>query len=293
MRLSGYSFILIAATLWATLGVFYQGLIANYQISPLTIVFSRSLIAALVLFIAIGITNRKQLQLKKHDWLFFICFGLIGVTAFFYIYIYAITLNGIGVAAVMLYTAPIWVTLYSVLIFHERIELRLGIALLLAVTGVALVSQIYSQSSNNLTPIGILAGLVAGIGYASYILFNKSALLRNYQPWTVNAYALAIGTLLMIPLQPWQEFTRPFAVPPALFWLFVLGIVPTLGGSLAFNLGLQRIPASNASIVATLEPLIAILLGRVFFAEQLAPLQILGGICIVFSVIILQTTQKS
>jgi drug/metabolite transporter (DMT)-like permease len=190
---------------------------------------------------------------------FFLCFGLIGVNGFFYIYIYAITLNGIGVAAVLLYTAPIWVTLYSVFFFHERIELRLSIALLLAVAGVALVSQIYSQSAKILTLVGILAGLGAGIGYASYILFNKSALQRDYQLWTVNAYALGIGALLMIPLQPWGELTRPFAEPNALVWLLILGIVPTLGGSLAFNLGLQRIPASNASIVVTLEPLIAIL----------------------------------
>jgi drug/metabolite transporter (DMT)-like permease len=71
MRLTGYSCTLIAAMFWATLGVFYQVLITNYQLSPLTIAFYRAFIAALVLYITIGVSNWKQLQINKRDWFFF------------------------------------------------------------------------------------------------------------------------------------------------------------------------------------------------------------------------------
>ena len=293
MKLSGYSFILIAAALWATLGVFYKGLIANHQLAPLVIVFYRAMIAALVLFIVLGIWRCNELRLKKQDWVFFILFGFFGVTAFFYIYIYAIAITGMGVAAVLLYTAPIWVMIFSTVFLHEPFGWWKGIALLLAVMGTALVGKIYDLAGTQISMVGLLAGLGAGIGYACYILFNKAALQRNYRPWTINAYALGIGALLMIPFQPQQGFTHLIPSPTALLWLVLLGIIPTLGGSLAFNLGLQRIPATNASIVATLEPLIAILLGRLFYAEQLEFLQFLGGFCIVISVIIIQTKSKS
>lgn len=85
MKLSGYGCVLLAAALWATLGVFYKGLSANFQMGSLAIVFYRALIAALVLFIALGIWRGNELHLRKHDWVFFILFGLVGVAAFFYI----------------------------------------------------------------------------------------------------------------------------------------------------------------------------------------------------------------
>ena len=293
MKLSGYGYILIAAALWATLGLFYKGLITAFQFSPLAIVFYRALIAALILFFILGIWRRSDLHLGKGDRLFFIVFGLFGVAAFFYIYIYAIALVGMGVAAVLLYTAPIWVTIFSVVIYHEHFDLRKGSALLLATVGAALVGKVYYLISAQINLLGFLAGLGAGIGYATYILFNKAALQRNYQPWTVNAYALGIGALWMLPILPSQELLHIFIMREALPWLILLGILPTLGGSLAFNAGLQRIPATNASIVATFEPLIAVILGRIFFSEKLEVPQLIGGILIVFAVIILQTSSNS
>ena len=287
---SGYVFILTAAALWATLGLFYKSLISVFQLSPVIIVFFRALIAAVVLFIILGIWQRKDLRLNKRDRLFFILFGLCGVAAFFYIYIYAIKLAGMGVAAVLLYTAPIWVTLFSTFYYHEQLDMRKGVALLLATVGAALVGKVYLLMSAQISIIGFLAGLGAGIGYAMYILFNKAALQRNYQPWTVNAYSLGIGALWMLLFLPPGEIAQIASTPPALPWLIILGLLPTLGGSLVFSAGLQRIPATNASIVATFEPLIAIILGRIFFAERLEVLQLLGGILIVLAVLVLQTS---
>ena len=102
-----------------------------------------------------------------------------------------------GVAAVLLYSAPIWVMTFSILFLHEQFGWWKGIALLLAVLGTALVGKIYDLAGAQISLVGLLAGLGAGIGYACYILFNKAALQRHYQLWTINAYALGIGALLM------------------------------------------------------------------------------------------------
>jgi drug/metabolite transporter, DME family len=135
--------VLIAAALWVTLGVFYKGLIANYQMAPLSIVFYRAMIAALVLYIILGVWRRNELCLKKQDWGFFILFGFLGVTTFFYVYIITINVTGMGMAAVLLYTAPIWVMIFSALFLHEHFDWWKGISLLLAVLGTALVGKIY------------------------------------------------------------------------------------------------------------------------------------------------------
>jgi predicted membrane channel-forming protein YqfA (hemolysin III family) len=65
MKFSGYGFVMIAAPLWATLGVFYKGLIVNYRMEPLSIVFYRAMIASLVLFIFLGIFRRNELCVKN------------------------------------------------------------------------------------------------------------------------------------------------------------------------------------------------------------------------------------
>ncbi len=285
-HLRGYSLVLVAAALWATLGLFYESL-AAYGLPPLTIVFCRATIAALTLFLALGWRRRDWLRLEQRDWPMFVVFGLTGVAAFYAIYIHAIDLTGMGVAAVLLYTAPAWVTLFGALFLGERLSVLKGVALLLSCAGCALVSRVYDLAGVHLNLPGLLAGLAAGLTYGLYTLFSKVA-QRRYTTWTTLAYALGIGTLFLLPLQSPAALAHALTTPSLLFWLLVLGLVPTLGGGLAFNAGLRLVPASNASIVATLEPAIATLLGWAFLGERLEMPQLLGGGLILVAVATLQ-----
>ena len=99
---------------------------------------------------------------------------------------------------------------------------------------------------------------------------------------------MGLGALFMLPLQSSADLLQAVTNPASLFWLLMLAVVPTLGGGVAFNAALRRIPASNASIVATLEPVIATLLGWAFLGERLEPLQLVGAGLILAAVVILQ-----
>ena len=285
-RLRGYGLALVAAVLWATLGLFYHRLEAH-GLPRLTIAFFRAAVAALILFPVLKWRQPSWLRLKRRDWLLFVALGLLGVAAFFVVYIYAIALTGMGVAAVLMYTAPAWVTLISATFFRERLSgLKAG-ALLLACAGCALVGRVYDLNRVRLNLLGILAGLGAGLTYGLYTIFSKVAQCR-YTSWGTLAYALGIGSLFMLPLQPLDMVARALTVPIILFWLLMLGLIPTLVGGVAFNAALRRIPASDASIVATLEPVIAALLGWTFLGEQLEAPQLLGAGLILTAVMILQ-----
>jgi DME family drug/metabolite transporter len=285
-RLRGYGLALVAAGLWATLGLFYHRLEAH-GLPRLTIAFFRAAVAALILFPVLKWRQPSWLRLKRRDWLLFVALGLLGVAAFFVVYIYAIALTGMGVAAVLMYTAPAWVTLISATFFRERLSgLKVG-ALLLACAGCALVGRVYDLNSVRLNLLGILAGLGAGLTYGLYTIFSKVA-QRRYTSWGTLAYALGIGGLFMLPLQPLDIVARALTAPIILFWLLMLGLIPTLVGGVAFNAALRRIPASDASIVATLEPVIAALLGWTFLGEQLEAPQLLGAGLILTAVMILQ-----
>jgi drug/metabolite transporter, DME family len=285
-RLEGYGLALTAAVLWATLGLFYRGLEA-YGLPRITIVFYRAASAALILFLFLGWRRRDLLRLERRDWPMFLVFGLVGVAAFYLVYIYAIGLIGMGMAAVLMYTASAWVTLLSVVLFKEPLNGRKIAAVLLACGGCALIGQVYNLANVRLNLLGILAGLGAGLTYGLYTLFSKVAQHR-YSAWTTLAYALGLGALFMLPLQPSADLIHAVTTPPILFWLLMLGLVPTLGGGVAFNAALRRIPASNASIIATLEPAIATFLGWMFLNERLEAPQLLGAGLILAAVIVLQ-----
>jgi len=285
-HLRGYGLALVAASLWATLGLFYHKL-AAYGLPWLTIVFYRAIIAAAILFLVLGWRRRRWLRVDRRDWLLFMVFGLVGVAAFYVVYIYAIAMTGMGVAAVLMYTAPAWVAILSAILLKEPLGGSKIIALLLACGGCGLVGRGYDLASVRLNLPGFLAGLGAGLTYGLYTLFSK-IIQRRYTAWTTLTYALGLGALFMLPLQSQADLTRPLGAPTLLFWLLMLGLVPTLGGGLAFNAALRLVPASDASIVATLEPAIAALLGWAFLGERLEPPQLLGAGLILTGVVILR-----
>ncbi len=160
--------------------------------------------------------------------------------------------------------------------------------MLLALAGAGLVGRVYDLAGLRLNALGIAAGLGAGLGYAVYVLFCKSAARRGYSPWTALAYALSLGALFMAPMQSPRELAYLLATPPALARALLLGLVLTLGAGLAFNFALGVLPASNVSIVATVEPVIAMLLGWALLGEAVDGGQALGAGLILLAVALLQ-----
>jgi DME family drug/metabolite transporter len=278
--------VLLAASLWATIGLFYNAL-AGSGLPLITIVFCRAAIAATLLFLTIVWRRRSWPRLGLRDWPLFLGFGLVGVAAFYVLYIYAISLNGVGVAAILLYTAPAWVTLIGVLFLGESLTWAKSGALFLACGGCVLVSRIYNLSSVHTNLPGLLTGLGAGITYGLYTVFSKVA-QRRYTTSTTLAYALGLGALFLLPLQSPTVIVDALAAPPTLLQLLTLGIVQTLVAGLAFNAAVRILPASEASIVATAEPVIAALLGWAFLGERMDARQLLGAGMILAAVGVLQ-----
>jgi drug/metabolite transporter (DMT)-like permease len=192
-----------------------------------------------------------------------------------------------GVAAVLMYTAPAWVTVLGVIFLGEQMRVTKGVALLLAGAGCALVGKVYDLTNLRLNLSGILAGLATGLAYAIYIVLSKVG-QRRYNPWTVLFYALGLGALFLVPLQQPATVVRALTTTPILLVLIGLAIVPTLGGGSAFNAALRELPASEATIVGTLEPAVAALLGWAFLGERLVALQIVGAGLILAAVVVLQ-----
>lgn len=284
--LRGYLFVLVAATLWATLGVFYKFLINDYGLQPLAAAMLRGGAGGLILLAAL-LALRVDLRVPREQWPAFLAYGVFGVALFFICYVTAIDLTGVAVAAVLMYTSPAWVAVISWRWMGERLD-RCGLAALgLALVGAALVARIYDPAALRLNWLGVLAGLAAGLTYGLYSVFNK-VLVRRNAPWVVQVYGLLIGSAVLLLIVPSGEVARGLASPTSVALIIGMGIIPTLVASLAFAIGVQWVPISVAAIVATWEPAVATLFGYMLFGERLAPWQWLGTACILSAVLLLR-----
>jgi len=282
----GYGLILIAATLWASLGVFYKYLINDYGMQPLAVAALRGSVGGLLLLVAL-LTLRVNLRVPRRDWPAFLAYGVIGVALFFICYVTAINLAGVAVAAVLMYTSPAWVAVISWRWLGERLGGRGVLALLLALSGAALVARLYNLQVLRLNWLGVVAGLAAGVTYGLYSVFNK-LLVRRHAPWVVQVYGLLIGASVLLLFVPPSNLARGFAWPNALLLTIGMALIPTLIASLAFAMGVQLIPVNRAAIVAIWEPAVATFFGYLFFAERLEAGQWLGMGCILAAVLLLK-----
>jgi len=272
--------------LWGTIGTAYHLLRGVADVDALTVVTVRATAGAVILCGWLALTNRGLLRVAIADLPRLVGFG-VGSLGLMYLSLFiAFDLTSVAVGTVLLYLAPALVTVGAALFFNEPLTSRKLIALMLTFGGCLLVVELYRPQNVVGNAFGIGSGLVAAGAYGAYSLGAKP-LLRRYHAVTVLAYALlsAAVALLMVKL-----LTAPGDWPPISGLLAIGaygGIVVTIAPYGLYTLALRRLPASEASIVATLEPAVAVVLAGALLGERLAPLQLLGTLGILGGVVLL------
>ena len=292
----GVFFVLLASGLWGTLGTFYRLGTDEFHLEPLAIVFWRGAVAALALGVVMGVIlpvgagKRGLLRVRRADLPMFFAFGLLGVTAFYPLYIYSVLLAGVAVAVVLLYTAPIIVSLLAWRFLGEGFDRRKLAALLLTFAGILLMSRAYDPALLGVNALGVLCGLGSAFAYALYSILGKVSLNRGYSVATTSFYIYGIGVsgLLVLALIVGLESLRVGDSPGAWGLLLVLGLVQTLGAVAAYVTGLRYLEAGVASILATFEPVVATMLAFFVLHEAIDWPQMLGGLLILGAVFVLQ-----
>lgn len=287
-KATGYLLIIVGSTFAASLGVFYQLIGARYAASAETMVFLRTVLALLALLVALVGWQRRLLRLDRKSAPRLLAFGIFGQAFYSWAYARSIMVVGMSVAALMAYSALIWVSLYEWISIREKPDRRKLGAMLVAFAGVFLVVRVNDAGGFRLSPEALVMCLVAGIAGASWTVLNKRA-GQTSNPQMVVASGLLISALVVGATQPPAEVFRLLTAPNAIWWLLALSLGPALIGPLLWAMGLRRISASDASIVGAWEPVTACMLGFIVMGERLDPLQIVGAAAIVASILILST----
>lgn len=274
-RTIGYSFILLAALCWGLLGPVARGALAA-GVTPLEIAFWRAVIGG-GCFVGHALwlrARRGATPMRRQHLPLMVLFGLIGVSLFYSAYQFAVQAGGAALASVLLYTAPAWVALIGRAALGERMTAFKTAAVALTLLGVVGIA-FSGASSVQLTWAAIGWGLASSLSYALYYPFGKRY-FDAYAPATIFAYALPVGALGLWPLVGFAPKS-----PGAWGALAFIGVVSTYGAYLAYGAGLKRLEASRASIVATLEPVVAAAVAHWWWDERFGAWGYLGAALVI------------
>lgn len=279
--------ILLAGVMWGVLGVFVKELrqcgFTSIQISALRWIFS-----AAVMVTAVIITDRKKLKIALKDiWIFAFTgiFSLLAMTAFYFM---SMATTSIAVSDVLMYTAPIWVLVFSVIFFKERITIGKVISIILVFTGCVLVCGLIGSGKNAFDPLGIVWGLCSGIAYSLYSIVGKTA-LNKYNRMTIVAYNFtfaAVGSLFIADIP--QTFRMIAENLPSVKYILLTAIIGTVLPFFLYTSGLEHTPASKASIMSSMEPISATVISIFAVKEKISVLQLIGIVLIISAILLLQ-----
>jgi len=286
IRIRATIVVLIGATLLGSMGAWGRA-VYRFEGDPMLVVTWRALIGVVVLAGILALSRPTLLRVPWSAIPFFLVYGFFGVTLNFWSYFSAVKHTTLAVAITLLYTYPMFVTLFSALWLGERLTRVKLAAAALTVLGAALVAQVHQAEFLRLNLRGILFGLLTGLSMAVYSILGKRAVIR-YAPWTVVLYAFAGGALfLALGSGPGLLAARDYSTV-AWIWIVGLALIPSLGGYALFTLGLRDLPASQVSVIATWEVVTAALLGWLLYGERLTPIQLLGAALVCVGILWIQ-----
>lgn len=307
-------FVILAAVFWGILVVFVRAF-GNAEFTSMEIVTMRVYSSAIFGWLLWKIFDGKSQRTKnlttpqkqhtdsksfrlKDSWCF-IGTGLVSIVFFSYCYFRNVEESSAAVAAILMYTSPIFVTLLSAIFFKEKLTKTKLLALLLAIIGCALVSGIASGidiksllgiasgigttsspgAGDIASPsfLGIALGLGSGIGYALYSIFGRFALDKGYSSFMVTAMTFTFACVGVLPfIDIIGLVTRLITEPKYILLALVMGLVGSCTPFALYTLGLRYMEASKAAILATLEPIVTALVGTFFYKEPIDIFVVVG-----------------
>ena len=283
--------VVAAAVFWGCMGLFVRRLSAA-GLDNLDIALVRTGVGLLGVGVYLLLFHRDKLRVRPKDLWCFFGTGIVSLLFFTWCYFHAIQATSLAVAGILLYTAPIIVMLLSVILFREKLTVLKIAALGLAFAGCVLVSG--TGSGEPLTPQALLYGLGAGLGYALYSIFSRYAVNRGYEAWTITFYTFVFCVIGCLPLADLGAIVRCVAADPRmLLWYLAMGLLTAMASYLLYTWALEHLESSRASIIASVEPVVAAVAGVVVYHERLGWTSLLGIALVLSAVVLLSLGGKN
>jgi drug/metabolite transporter (DMT)-like permease len=241
---------------------------------------------AAALFWALVLATRDTAAPAGRDVALGLALGACGYASQAGCYFAALERIDASLLSLLLYTFPAIVAAAAVALGRERIDRRRVAALGLASGGLVLV--VAGAGAGALDPVGAALGLGAAVVYSTYILVGDG-LVARVRPHLLSALVCTGAAVSLTAGAAVLGDLRPGALTVAGWgWLACLAVVSTVGSISLFFAGLRRVGPTTASILATVEPLVTVLLAVLVLGEALGAVQLAGGALVLTAVLVLQ-----
>lgn len=188
-----------------------------------------------------------------------------------------------GIATTIHFLYPVVVTTVMILFFKDKVSLPLLLAIVMAISGVYLLSN--SGSSGPVSLKGLLLVLTTVVTYAVYIVGVNKSCVQRMDGLKLTFYVLLAGAVVfgMNLLVKGVALDMIPDVGTGVY-LVLLALIPTLVSDFTLILSVQQVGSTTTAVLGCMEPLTAVAMGVLFLHEQLGIWQFIGMIVILLAV---------
>ncbi len=278
-----YGLMVLAAVMWATSGTFTI-LATDSGATTMEVSVFSTVFTALVLLPLIAMFDKKSLVIGRRDLIPLFVFAQITGTFFALGWYFCVNLTGVATAVTLLYAYPSIVTIASIFLLSEKLTREKALALPLTFIGALLVVGAGDlEAGFRFDTLGVLLGIYTALAGAFYYIYGKK-FLDKYSANTIVLYmtlfsipVLVVIAVLMNFLAANPDYHAGIVMPDSAWaYIFLIGFLPGAIGPVVSMVALKHIQASRASIIASIEPVAAVVLAFLVLSEKISILQGIG-----------------
>ena len=266
----------------------------QYNVGTLDLLMFRMLFSlpfyVLILFFIRKKRPAEQIVRKDYVWLFL--FGFVGYYLASYFDFLGLNYIKAGLERIILFVYPTIVVFLSWLFFKQKVTKVQMIAILITYIGVLITFWNELEIAGNEALVGGFLVLLSAITYASYLV-GSGWLIPKFGVLRFTSYAMIVSTICIVTHYlfsgDWTLLEYPL---PVYLYGLAMAILATLIPSFLVSAAIERLGASNFSILGSLGPVSTILLAFVFLDEKLTLWQLAGMLVVIIGVTYLSLNRR-
>ncbi len=265
------------------------------EVSPITLVFTRSAIGAVLLIAILGLRG-EPLVPPRDTWAMLAVMGFVGVFFHQMLQAWGLTLTSAVNTGWLIGLIPIWSAVLSAIVLRERFGPVKLLGLGLGAIGAAVVvtrgkfdTGAFALPSTR----GDLLILASTVNWAIYTVLG-TATLRRLGAKRATVGAITLGTLMLAPVFIARSGWREYALLTPGGWgaLLFLGVGCSALGYLFWYAALERLEASRVAAFLYVEPLVTLAAAAVLLGEPVTLTAVVGGLIVLAGVMLVQSARS-
>lgn len=280
-----YILLIFATSSWGS--AFIAGKFAVESFGPSTVAFLRFFGAMILLFPIMWIFDKHKPKITKKDWGLFAILGLTGIAIYNICFFLASVHAPVIKSSLFIATNPIVIAIFSGIFLKETITKNHIIGMIIALSGAFIIitnGQFQAFFEVGFQQIDIVL-MIAVLSWALYSVIGK-IVLNKFSPITSTTYAVAFGTLLLLPFAIMETSWTTITEASLHSWIAIvyMNVVVTVISFIIYYKGIQKVGAAKAAIFINFMPLSAVIMATIILDESLQIVHFIGAMFILFGV---------